>query len=95
MSEKELRQQERKPRFDGTVNLGHILTAIMMLVSGLIVWTQSQVVQAKQDLRISYIEKTSAETADSVKKVSEMQQQMARSQEHVATTLEMLTKKSP
>jgi len=93
MSEKEQRQQERKPRFDGTINLGHILTALMMLVSGLIVWTQSQVVQAKQDLRISYIERTSAETSDSVKKVSEMQQQMARCQEHVATTLEMLTKK--
>lgn len=94
MNQNENAQQEaRKPRFDGTINLGHILTATMMLISGLIVWNQSQVVQAKQDVRIAYIEKTASETAESVKKVAEMQQKMAQNQERVAVTLELITKK--
>lgn len=83
-------KEARKPRFDGTINLGHILTASAMLIGGSVVWTQSQIVQAKQDARIGFVERASSENADAVKKVAEIQQQMARSQERVSLTLEML-----
>lgn len=86
-------QQARRPRFDGTINLGHILTASAMLLGGIVVWTQSQVVQAKQDVRITYVEKTAEKTAESIEKMAELQRQMSRNQDRVTTTLEILMKK--
>jgi hypothetical protein len=92
-AEQQTEQQAHRPRYDGTINLGHILTASAMLLGGFVVWTQSQIVQAKQDVRIEYIERTAQKTADSVNKIMDMQQEMARTQEHVTATLQVLTKK--
>ena len=84
--------EARRPRFDGTINLGHILTASAMLLGGIVVWSQSLVVQAKQDLRINYLEKTMGESTDAVKKVAETQQQMVLNQAKVSTALDMLVR---
>ena len=92
MSDADAKQEARKPRFDGTINLGHLLTAGTMLIAGMVVWTQSQIVQAKQDLRISYVETAANANAEALHKLAESHQQMARSQERVTITLELLTK---
>jgi len=92
MSNAESIQEARKLRFDGTITLGHLLTAGTMLIGGLVMWNQSQVVQAKQDLRIAYVETAAATNADALRKLTEAQQQMVRSQERVTITLELLTK---
>lgn len=92
MGATDAKQEARKPRFDGTINLGHLLTAGTMLIGGMVVWTQSQIVQAKQDLRISYVETAATANSDSLRKLADSHQQMVRSQERVTITLELLTK---
>jgi hypothetical protein len=63
-----------------------------MLIGALVVWTQSQIVQAKQDLRITYVETAAATNADALRKLADGHQQMVRSQERVTITLDLLTK---
>lgn len=92
MNTTDAKQEARKPRFDGTINLGHLLTAGTMLIGGMVVWTQSQIMQAKQDLRITYVEQTTASNTEALKKLSDGYQQLVMSQERVTITLELLTK---
>lgn len=79
-----------KPRFDGTVNLGHILTAVTMLMGGIVVWSQAQVGFAKQDSRISALELGQVEIRVIVAKLTENQQATLRNQDKIATTLEFV-----
>ena len=88
----EIRPENRRLRFDPTINYGHLLTAGTMIIGALVVWTQSQIVQAKQDLRIAYVEAAATENANALRKLTEAHQQMARSQERVTITLDLLTK---
>ena len=83
---------DRKPRFDGTVNLGHVLTMITMLVGGLLVWTQSLVVQAKQDVRISHLEETQRNTVSAINRISEAHILSLRNQDKINNALEYVLK---
>ncbi len=96
MSETEQEQSKaeaRRWKFDGTVNLGHILTASVMLVGGLGVWIQGREVAIRQDARLVLVETTMAELKSNLSKISESQQLAIRTQDKLAATLEAISRK--
>jgi len=96
MSETEQEQSKaeaRRWKFDGTVNLGHILTASVMLVGGLGVWIQGREVAIRQDARLVLVETTMAEVKSNLSKISESQQLAIRTQDRLAATLDAISRK--
>ena len=93
-SERERAEREaRRWKFDGTVNLGHVLTAAVMLIGGLGVWTQGREVMIRQDSRLALVETTMAEVKSNLSKISESQQLSIRTQDRLAVTLEAISRK--
>jgi hypothetical protein len=86
-------REARRWKFDGTVNLGHVLTAAVMLIGGLGVWTQGREVMIRQDARLALVETTMAEVKANLSKISESQQLAIRTQDRLAVTLEAISRK--
>jgi uncharacterized protein HemX len=96
MSDTEQAQRKaeaRRWKFDGTVNLGHVLTAAVMLIGGLGVWTQGREVMIRQDSRLALVETTMAEVKSNLSKISESQQLSIRTQDKLAATLDAISRK--
>jgi uncharacterized protein HemX len=96
MSDTEQEQNKaeaRRWKFDGTVTLGHILTATVMLIGGLGVWTQGREVMIRQDARLVLVETTMSEVKSNLNKISESQQLAMRTQDRLAATLEAISRK--
>jgi len=93
-TEQEQRKVEaRRWKFEGTVNLGHILTASVMLVGGIGVWIQSHDIAIRQDSRLVLVETTMAELKSNLTKISESQQLAIRTQDKLAATLDAISRK--
>jgi hypothetical protein len=86
-------REARRWKFDGTVNLGHVLTAAVMLIGGLGVWTQGREVMIRQDSRLALVETTMAEVKSNLSKISESQQLAIRTQDKLAATLDAISRK--
>jgi hypothetical protein len=86
-------REARRWKFDGTVNLGHVLTAAVMLIGGLGVWTQGREVMIRQDSRLALVETTMAEVKANLSKISESQQLSIRTQDKLAATLDAISRK--
>lgn len=85
-------QQARRPRFDGTINLGHIIQ-VLVIVGGLwIVLVKAEVRTANLETRIQYLEAAQRDIGAAISKLGDAQALMARGQERMATSLEYLTK---
>ena len=80
-------------KFDGTVNLGHVLTASVMLIGGLGVWTQGREVMIRQDARLALVETTMSEVKANLSRISESQQLAIRTQDKLAATLDAISRK--
>jgi uncharacterized protein HemX len=87
------RAEARRWKFDGTVNLGHVLTAAVMLIGGLGVWTQGREVMIRQDARLALVETTMSEVKSNLSKISESQQLAIRTQDKLAATLDAISRK--
>lgn len=85
----------RKPRFDPTVNLGHILTAIMMAGGFVGMWASMKVSQSEHNSRISVMEAAQAEMKSNIAKLAENANITARAQDRMSMTLEYLAKQAP
>jgi hypothetical protein len=85
--------ETRRWKFDGTVNLGHVLTASVMLIGGLGVWTQGREVMIRQDARLALVETTMSEVKSNLNKISESQQLAIRTQDKLAATLDAISRK--
>ena len=85
--------EARRWKFEGTVNLGHILTASVMLVGGIGVWIQSHDIAIRHDSRLVLVETTMAELKSNLTKISESQQLAIRTQDKLAATLEAISRK--
>ena len=93
-TEQEQTKAERSRwKFDGTVNLGHVLTASVMFIGGLGVWTQGREVMIRQDARLALVETTMSEVKANLSRISESQQLSIRTQDKLAATLEALSRK--
>jgi hypothetical protein len=49
------------PKFDPTINLGHILTALTMLIAGAAAWSSINSALAQHEIRIATIERKETE----------------------------------
>ena len=85
--------EARRWKFDGTVNLGHVLTASVMLIGGLGVWTQGREVMIRQDARLALVETTMSEVKANLSRISESQQLAIRTQDKLAATLDAISRK--
>jgi len=82
----------RRPRFDPTINLGHILTAIMMGAALVTMWANQKVAQADSDSRIRVLEKSQTRIDDTVSKLADNAAASQRTQDKLSLTLEYLAK---
>ena len=89
----EARQQARKPRFDGTVNLGHLLTILTMLVAMASMWAKNEVARADHESRIKALESAQVEFKQTLAKLAENEAAAMRNQDRISTALEYLMKK--
>ena len=86
-------REARRWKLDGTVNLGHVLTATVMLLGGIGVWSQGREVAIRQDARLVLVETTMSEVKANLSKISESQQLAIRTQDKLAATLEAISRK--
>lgn len=92
-AQEQSKAEARRWKFDGTVNLGHVLTATVMLIGGIGVWTQGREVMIRQDARLVLVETTMSEVKSNLNKISESQQLAMRTQDRLAVTLEAISRK--
>lgn len=85
----------RRPRFDGTINLGHILTALMMGAALLTMWTNTKVTEAEHNSRITVLENSQKDMHDTVKSLAESAASSQRTQDKLSLTLDYLAKQMP
>lgn len=85
----------RRPRFDGTINLGHILTALMMGAALLTMWTNTKVTEAEHNSRITVLENSQKDMHDTVKTLAESAASSQRTQDKLSLTLDYLAKQMP
>ena len=69
------------------------MTATVMLIGGLGVWTQGREVMIRQDARLVLVETTMSEVKSNLNKISESQQLAMRTQDRLAATLEAISRK--
>ncbi len=81
-----------KPRFDPTINLGHLLTAMMMAAALLTMWTNLRVTQAQADSRLAILEKSQQKTEETIGKLADNASTSARTQDKLGLTLDFLAK---
>ncbi len=86
------RRQVSKLRFDGTINLGHILTAVMMSAAILTMWVNTKVTEAEHDSRLKVLEKSQVRIDETVTKLAENAASSQRTQDKLSLTLDFLAK---
>lgn len=86
---------QAKPRFDGTVNLGHILTMLAMGSALLTMWTNQRVSQADHEFRIRALEGNQAKFEATLAKMAENEAVALRNQEQLRMTVEWMMKGEP
>lgn len=84
-----------KPRFDGTINLGHLLTALMMGAALVTMWANSKVVEAQHDSRITTLEKSQARIDETLRTLADNATASNRTQDRLSLTLDYLAKQIP
>ncbi len=85
-------RRSNKPRFDGTINLGHVLTMIMMGTALLTMWTNTKVTEAEHNSRITVLEHSQVEMHDTMKTLADSASASQRTQDKLSLTLEYLAK---
>lgn len=84
-----------RPRFDGTINLGHVLTALMMGAALLTMWVNERVTEAEHDSRLKVLEKSQTRTDETVSKLADNAASSQRTQDRLSLTLDFLAKQIP
>lgn len=84
-----------RPRFDGTVNLGHVLTAAAMILGGFTVWSQSVRLQERTNVQISMLHERMDKQEAAIRAHAEIQQRLEISNARLATLLETFGKQKP
>lgn len=82
----------KRPRFDPTINLGHVLTALMMGAALVTMWANSKVVEAEHSSRIAAVERSQTEMKVTMDKIADNASASQRTQDKLSLTLEYLAK---
>lgn len=85
-------RERRHPKFDGTINLGHVLTILTMVLGLATVYVNGRVTTADHESRLRALEEVSKEFKITLAKVAENEAMGVRNQERIATTLDWLVK---
>lgn len=85
-------RESHKPRFDGTVNLGHVLSLVAMGGALLTMWTNTMVGHADHEVRIKTLEESRAEIRITMARMTENETLALRTQEQLRASLELLVK---
>ena len=64
-----------------------------MLLGGFMVWSQSMVVQAKQDVRINVVEQSVIEQRAALRQLADTQQIAMRNSDRLSTAIEYLSQR--
>ncbi len=83
-----------RARFDPTVNLGHILTALMMGAALVTMWANMKVSQSEHEARLRSLEMSQVEMKDTISKIADNAAVSTRTQDRLSLTLEYLTKQA-
>lgn len=86
-------QQSKRPRFDPTVNLGHIISGVLMASGLATMWVSSKVDNAKMDSRISVLEISAIKQSNIVDKLADSSNASQRTQDKLSLTLDYLAKR--
>ena len=87
-------QQNHSVRFDGTVNAGHVLTAIVMTVAMFGVYTANQIQLTRLDMRIDTLEKTTLAVRVEQDNARKSLNEVAFNQVRVSTILERIERQT-
>jgi hypothetical protein len=79
-------------RFDATVNVGNLLTAIVMIGTVIALYFGGRERAVTQDLRITANDQSISELRLTVRQIAETQAQNQRTEDKLALTLEFLAK---
>lgn len=82
----------RKPRFDGTVTLGNVLTALAMMGGLWLFFTKVEIRSTQMDSRIAFLESSQRDIRDALNKLSDTQSQSSRAIERMTTAIEYMTR---
>lgn len=93
VSENNHNKETSKPRFDGTINLGHVITFLSMGAALVTMYTNDQVWRADHDSRMKYVEASELELRKSIDKLSETQMMETRALDRVNLTIERIADK--
>lgn len=85
----------KRPKFDGTFNLGHILTIVTMIGGLALMWANGRVSQADHEIRIVSLERSQVEMRTSIVKMAETADQAMRNQDKISIALDYLVKERP
>lgn len=88
-------RQSKKVRFDKTVNLGHVMTGVMMAAALVTMWADNKVDKAESGSRIAALEKSSVEMKSTMDKLADNAAGQQRTQDKLSLTLEYLAKQIP
>lgn len=79
-------------RFDGTINAGHILTAIMFGVAIVTMWVNFKVSEANMESELKIHASSISELRSTQQHIVETQQQQAMTEQKLQITLDYLAK---
>jgi hypothetical protein len=83
------------PRIDPTINVGHILTAIVMISGGMVVWSDGRTAREVQNHRLALLEQQSQATATTLSKLVENQAAIVATNAMIAKELEAFHRRAP
>lgn len=81
-----------KPRFDGTVNLGHLLTVVSMVGALLTFFVTMRESVSRLDARVQFLERAQVSMVTTMDKLSDNQTSLVRAQDRITILFEQQAK---
>lgn len=88
------REEARKPRFNGEINLGHILTILALMGSMTMVWMKGRETDLGHEFRLNRVEGDVAEMRKTMTQLADTQALAVRNQEKLTWTIDQLSGKA-
>lgn len=83
----------RRPRFDGTITLGHVMQLLAMGGAILTMFVSFRDSVRELDARVKYLERSQGSLTISVEKLTDNQTQIARTADRLSFAIESMLKK--
>jgi hypothetical protein len=91
----EQRKEDRKPRLDGTVTFGNILTVISIILGGFLAWSQNQIIVTRLEVKQMSTDAAMVEVKTAIVTLNATLQLALQNQARMAVILEHHLDKKP